>query len=55
LSSSSAMSRMAFLTLVLAFSQPVPPSLSSGGRAPPEYFWIRSSRSTGTNSLSSPW
>ena len=49
------MSRIAFLTRVLAFSHVVPPSRSSAGRVPPVYFWIRSSRSTGTNSLSSPW
>ena len=48
------MSRMAFLTLVFALSQVVPPSRSIGGRAAPVYFWTRSSRSTGTNSLSSP-
>ncbi len=48
------MSRMAFLTRVLALSQVVPPSLSSAGAAPPVYFWTRSSRSSETNSLSSP-
>jgi hypothetical protein len=32
------MSRIAFLTRVFAFSQVVPPSLSSAGREPPVYF-----------------
>ncbi len=49
------MSRIAFLTRDFAFSQVVPPSRSSAGRAPPVYFWIRSRRSTGTNSLASSW
>jgi hypothetical protein len=48
------MSRIAFLTRVFAFSQVVPPSDRAPGVVPPVYFWIRSSRSTGTNSLSSP-
>ena len=34
------MSRIAFLTRDFAFSQVVPPSRSSAGRAPPVYFWI---------------
>ena len=39
---------VAFRTRVLAFSHVVPPSRSSAGRDPPVYFWMRSSRSTGT-------
>ena len=42
------------LDRVLARSHDVPPSRSSGGRVAPVYFCTRSSRSTGTNSLSSP-
>ena len=48
------MSRIAFLTLLFARSHDAPPSRSTGGRVAPVYFWTRSSRSTGTNSLSSP-
>ena len=48
------MSRMAFLTLVFARSHDVPPRRSTGGRVAPVYFCTRSSRSTGTKSLSSP-
>ncbi len=48
------MSRMAFFTRVLVFSQAPLPSRSTCGRAasPLEYFWIRSNASTGTLSLS---
>ena len=57
LSSSWAMSRMAFFTRVLVFSQAPLPSRSTCGRAasPLEYFWMRSKASTGTLSLSPAW
>ncbi len=45
------MSRIAFLTRVLAFSQVVPPRRSRAGRAAPVYFCTRSSRSTGHEEL----
>ena len=51
------MSRMAFLTRFLTFSQLPLPSRSMAGRAPSAlaYFWTRSKVSTGTLSLSPPW
>ena len=51
------MSRMAFFTRVLVFSQAPLPSRSTCGRAPSplEYFWMRSNASTGTLSLSPAW
>ena len=51
------MSRMAFLTRVLTFSQLPLPRRSTAGRAPSwlAYFWMRSNASTGTLSLSPPW
>ena len=41
------------MTDALRFAQPAPPSLSSAGSTPstPEYFWTRSKRSTGSNSV----
>ena len=51
------MSLTAFRTEAFRFAHPVPPRRSSGGGAASprrEYFWIRSSRSTGTRSFASP-
>ena len=51
------MSFTAFLTEDFRLSQPRPPSLSSAGSGPSPaaaYFWMRSSRSTGTSSFASP-
>lgn len=55
LTSSSAISLIAFFTLFLALFHSLPPSLLTFGELPslPIYFCTKSSCSTGTNNLSS--